>query len=239
MNPPDHIPDRHEPARIQAMFNAIAPRYDLLNHLLSFGLDVYWRKKAIRYFTQEGGGVYLDIAAGSGDSSIALLSLRPRQIVATDFAFGMLKAFERKLLTIQQRERVDLLLCDAHDLPFPDRHFDGTVVAFGIRNFRDRLRALREMHRVLRPGGVSIILELTTPSAPGIAQIYTAYSRLILPHLGRLISGSDFAYEYLPSSIRAFPERREFLAAMRQAGFSTTTAVPLTFGTVTLFLGKK
>lgn len=227
-----------DPADIQAMFNAIAPTYDRLNHLLSFGLDVRWRKRAIRLAESKRGGEILDIAAGSGDFSLDALSLAPKRVVAADFAVSMLHELRKKLA-----ERgplpIDLVACDAMRLPFRDGSFDVTMVAFGIRNFADRLLSLREMLRVLRPGGMAVILELSAPRTPVIAQCYSLYTRFGLPLLGALISRHASAYSYLPSSIRHFPVQEEFVELMEEAGFAHAAARPLTFGVATIYTGTK
>jgi demethylmenaquinone methyltransferase/2-methoxy-6-polyprenyl-1,4-benzoquinol methylase len=228
-----------DPAKIQAMFNAIAPTYDRLNHLLSFGLDLRWRKEAIRLAGEKRGGRFLDIAAGSGDLSIDALALSPQRVVAADFAVSMLHEFRRKLDARTDSPPVDLVACDAMHLPFADSSFDVTMVAFGIRNFADRLLSLKEMHRVLSPGGMTVILELSAPTAPVVAQGYALYTRVGLPLLGKVISRHNSAYSYLPSSIRKFPVAAEFLALMDEAGFAETRSRALTFGVATIYTGKK
>ena len=233
------IQDRQRPAEIQQMFNSIAPTYDRLNHLLSFGLDVRWRRKAIRLFEKQRGGTFLDIATGSGDVSFELLRLQPKRIVATDFAINMLNVFRQKIQRMEYSLPIDILSSDAHALPFKDKTFDGTIVAFGIRNFADRLRALREMHRVLKPNGLSIILELSHPKTPVIAQLYSIYAKLGLPLAGKIISKHASAYTYLPDSIAAFPDEKEFLGLMNEAGFLELKAIPLTFGASTIYIGRK
>ena len=232
-------PDRARPENIRQMFNAIAPTYDLLNHLMSFGLDIRWRRKAVRLLQEKKGGVFLDIAAGSGDVSFDLMKLRPHHIVAADFAQRMLSVLQQKLAQRAHPGTLDVVSCDALSLPFREGVFDGTIVAFGMRNFADRLQSLREMLRVLKPEGISVILELTKPQASPFAQLYTAYSRFGLPVLGRIISHHNSAYRYLPESIARFPGRDEFCALMERAGFSETNAVSLTFGAATLFVGRK
>jgi demethylmenaquinone methyltransferase / 2-methoxy-6-polyprenyl-1,4-benzoquinol methylase len=230
-----------DPEKIQSMFNAIAPTYDLLNHLLSFGMDILWRKKAISLLEEKRGGAILDIASGSGDLSIDALALNPRMIVATDFAFQMLTVFGGKL---RQRAHlpasvIRLTSCDALSLPFASGSFDATMVAFGIRNFADRLKGLQEMHRVLRPGGVSLILELTEPKTPVIAQFYSLYAKVLLPLFGKIVSRHNAAYSYLPASIAKFPARDEFLGLMKEAGFTECKSYSLTFGAATIFVGRK
>lgn len=228
-----------EPAKIQAMFNAIAPTYDRLNRLLSFGLDLRWRKAAIRLAAEKRGGRFLDIAAGSGDLSLDALALSPQAVVAADFAVEMLSAFRRKLDARGDSPPIELVACDAMRLPFRDGSFDVTMVAFGIRNFADRLLSLEEMRRVLSPGGLTIVLELSAPTTPVIAQGYALYTRVLLPLLGKVISRHNSAYAYLPSSIRKFPVAEEFLGLLRKAGFEEVRAYPLTFGVATIYVGRK
>jgi demethylmenaquinone methyltransferase/2-methoxy-6-polyprenyl-1,4-benzoquinol methylase len=181
----------------------------------------------------------LDIAAGSGDLSLDALSLSPEEIVATDFSQKMLTEFQHKLAMRTDAKRIRLLACDGTNLPFPDQSFDATMIAFGIRNFVDRLKGLKEMARVLKPGGISIILELTEPTAPIVRQGYLLYTRLILPSIGKIISRHNAAYAYLPQSISKFPAKTEFLDLMKQAGFSQPEAHSLTFGAATIFKGRK
>ena len=230
-----------DPEKIRSMFNAIAPTYDRLNHLLSFGMDMLWRKKAISLLEEIRGGTILDIASGSGDLSIDALALNPRQIVATDFAFEMLRVFDGKMRKMSggPPPPIHLASCDALSLPFASESFDATMVAFGIRNFSDRLRGLQEMHRVLRRGGMSLILELTEPKAPVVAQFYSLYARGILPLFGKLISKHNAAYRYLPASITKFPAKDEFLGLMEKAGFRNCRSYSLTFGAARIFVGVK
>lgn len=233
------MPTRQQPEHIQRMFNDIAPTYDVLNHVLSFGLDIRWRKKAIDLLEEKRGGMILDIAAGSGDLSIEALRLSPQRIIATDFAETMLHVFKGKLIQRKSDHLIDLVACDALHLPFRNEMFDVTMVAFGIRNFADRLRSLKEMHRVLKPSGMTLILELSKPRSPLIASLYTLYSRWGVSIFGKMISGHSSAYAYLPDSIANFPVQEEFLVQMRDAGFCETRALPRTFGTATIYLGKK
>ncbi|MFI5252021.1 MAG: bifunctional demethylmenaquinone methyltransferase/2-methoxy-6-polyprenyl-1,4-benzoquinol methylase UbiE [Bacteroidota bacterium] len=229
-----------DPAKIQSMFNSIAPTYDLLNHLLSFGMDIRWRKKAISLLEEKRGGAFLDIAAGSGDLSIDALVLNPHMLVAVDFAFNMLTVFNGKICgTDKSFNIVRMVSCDALHLPFESNSFDATMVAFGIRNFADRLKGLQEMNRVLRPGGISLILELTEPKAPVISQCYSLYAKGILPLFGKIVSKHNAAYSYLPASIAKFPEKDEFLELMRRAEFIECKNYSLTFGAATIFTGRK
>ena len=227
------------PALICAMFDRIAPTYDLLNRLISFGLDRSWRNRAIAAFPSLSGGKFLDIAAGSGDVTLALLEKNPGLVVGTDFSLNMLRLSGQKLRSAPRNSRAGLAASDALSLPFRDGSFDGTIVAFGIRNFADRPLALREMFRVLKTGGTSVILELTVPGNPLAAGLYKFHAKLILPLLGRIISGDRSAYSYLPGSIDAFPPPGQFLGLMIDAGFVDTAFTTLSFGTATIFRGGK
>ena len=228
-----------DPRRIKEMFDAIAPTYDRLNRMLSFGLDIRWRRKAVSFLAEKKGGKILDIAAGSGDVSLEVLAIRPARVVATDFAPAMLRVFEQKLNNRADGGIVDLVICDALRLPFREGSFDGTIVAFGIRNFADREAGLREMLRVLVPGGISVILELSRPDRPVMRGLYNLYSSIGIPLLGRIVSKHESAYRYLPESIRHFPERGDFLSSMAKAGFASPAAHPLTFGGATIYVGRK
>lgn len=231
---------RQEPEQVRSMFNAIAPTYDRLNHLLSFGLDIGWRRKAISLLDAKHGGNILDIATGSGDLAIDALRIQPSQVVASDFAEEMLKQFSRKIRQKGMGEApIRLLACDAMHLPFQAGSFDGAMIAFGIRNFIDRLAGLKEMHRVLRPGGISLILELTVPRNPVISVVYKIYTKGFLPLLGKIISRHNAAYTYLPASITKFPEAGQFIGLMRSAGFRKCAAYQLSFGVATIFTGEK
>ena len=227
------------PDDVRMMFDAIAHSYDRLNHILSFGLDIRWRGKAINMLTEKRGGIILDIAAGSGDFSLDALEIDPRLIVATDFAMEMLNVFHRKLQRRIFSSPIRIASCDAHALPFRDCAFDATMVAFGIRNFADRQQTLSEMYRVLKPGGLSLVLELSEPRKPIVSQIYKVYSRILLPLIGRVVSRHNSAYRYLPESIGAFPPTDEFLSLMSMAGFGDLRASSLSFGIATIFVGRK
>ena len=227
------------PSDIQAMFDDIAPTYDVLNHLLSFGLDRVWRRKAMSLLEEKKDGVILDIASGSGDLSLEALSLSPRRIVSADFAENMLSVFRKKLRNMRQKEIFDLVSCDALCLPFRNESFDALTVAFGMRNFADRFASLAEMRRILKPTGLAMILELSRPDGPVVSRIYDLYARSVLPFLGRVISRHLSAYRYLPDSIAEFPPRDKFLGLMQAAGFAETRTYLLTFGAATIYVGRK
>ena len=242
MNEQDRIliEGRQDPERVRSMFNAIAPTYDTLNHVISGGLDILWRRKAISLLESKRGGRILDIASGSGDLAVDALALAPELVVSTDFALEMLRCFADKIDNRQlNKYPISLAGCDAMRLPFADESFDVAMVAFGIRNFADRVVALREMHRVLRPGGISLILELGVPHNPIVRAGYTLYTRGLLPLMGKIISRHNEAYTYLPASIARFSEPAEFRSLMESAGFTGCAIHPLTFGVANIFTGIK
>lgn len=228
-----------DPKSVRNMFDEIAPTYDLLNRLISFGLDTWWRKRAVTLLQEKKGGIFLDIAAGSGDVVFELLRIKPRYIVATDFSFNMMQVFQQKIKSHSLIPSLHLISCDAHNLPLQPAIFDGTIVAFGIRNFSDKYTALQEMFRVLKPGGIAVILELTRPKRMLIKQLYTLHTKILLPFVGKIISKHNTAYKYLPESIECFPEQDEFLELMRRVGFSAPDAHILSLGTATIFMGRK
>jgi demethylmenaquinone methyltransferase/2-methoxy-6-polyprenyl-1,4-benzoquinol methylase len=237
--PPDKSPDR-----IAGMFDAIAPRYDLLNHLLSAGIDRRWRAAAIRSLQLTGRETLLDICCGTAD--VALESRRGRpsgrpsaaRVVGVDFSGAMLALGLRKVRSAGESARITLLRGDAMRLPAADRSVDAATVAFGIRNVQRPDEACAEMARVLRPGGRLAILEFGVPRIPGVKGAYLWYFTHVLPRIGRAISGHDAAYSYLPASVGTFAAPLEFVEILRSAGFAEVHADPLTFGIVYLYTAR-
>ena len=228
------------PRKIASMFDAIAARYDVLNHLLSAGIDKRWRARAIRSLRLTGRERLLDVCTGTADVAIAARTAAPAaaRVVGVDFADAMLRVGVRKLRD-RALDGVALVRADASRLPIADRSVDAVTIAFGIRNVDDRAAACREMHRVLAPGGRLAVLEFATPRAPLFGALYTWYSTRILPRIGRAISGHEAAYDYLPASVAAFSSPDEFMKLLRQCGFVDVTAVPLTLGVVFLYVGSR
>ena len=234
-------PDK-DPARIARMFDAISPRYDLLNRLLSAGLDQRWRGRAIRALRLSGREHVLDLCTGTADLAIAAATARgghAARVVGVDFAAAMLELGLAKTRARGLDRRVPLVRGDATAVPLPDASVDAAMIAFGIRNVERPERACAELVRVLRPGGRLAILEFGVPRLPGVRQLYLWYFRRLLPAVGRLISKHNDAYSYLPESVGAFPEPEAFGALLARAGFTAVTARALTFGIVYLYLAEK
>src|SRR3954451_7538020 len=220
---------------VRGMFGRIAPRYDLANHLLSGNLDRLWRRhtvKRVSHILDRPDARVLDICCGTGDLAVALQKRSRTRILASDFCHPMLVAARRKL------PGGVLFESDALHLPVRDASLDLITVAFGFRNLANYEAGLREMRRVLRPGGVAAILEFSQPRNGLFAAVYGYYSRRILPLIGGMITGAGDAYRYLPESIQKFPDAPELAAQMRVAGFSEVTFEHLTGGAVALHLGK-
>lgn len=223
------------------MFDAIAGRYDFLNHFLSVGIDRRWRKRAIRSLELTGRERVLDLCTGTGDLAIGARTAVPpaRRIVGVDFAGEMLKVGDAKLRRLGLVRSISLVRGDAEHLPIADRSVDAVTIGFGIRNVEHMPVAFDEIHRVLVPGGRFAILEFAVPTAPGVRGAYLWYFRNILPLLGRAISRHPGAYDYLPASVGAFETPDEFVTILRRSGFVEIRAVPMTFGTVFLYTGRR
>jgi demethylmenaquinone methyltransferase/2-methoxy-6-polyprenyl-1,4-benzoquinol methylase len=223
---------------VEDMFDAVAPRYDLLNRILSLGVDQYWRWRAVRQLADEQPARILDVATGTADLAIrAEQTLHPREVVGIDLSAAMLAYGRTKLERRGLSSRISLVQADAADLPFDDGAFDAALVAFGVRNFEDLEAGLRGIRRVLRPGGRLVVLEFSRPRRFPIKQLYAWYSRHVLPRIGGLLSPDDGAYEYLPNSVAAFPDGSDFLARMENSGFDALDWTPLTFGIASLYRG--
>ena len=220
------------------MFDAIAPRYDLLNHLLSAGIDRRWRSRAIASLQLTGRETLIDVCTGTADVALQARDGAAR-ILGIDFAAAMLALGRAKVCRSGMERRVVLVRGDAMRLPAADATADAVTVAFGIRNVQNPAVACGEMARVLRPGGRLAILEFGMPRLPGMSGLYRWYFSRVLPFIGRRISGHSAAYSYLPASVGVFPPPQEFVTLLRQAGFSEVRAVPLTFGIVYLYMAVK
>lgn len=233
--------DKH-PARIAGMFDRIARRYDLLNHVLSGGLDVYWRARAVRELRLTGRERLLDVCAGTADVMLAALRAGgggARVALGVDFAHEMLRVGHAKLASASLGTRGPLVRGDAMRLPVSSGSVDAATVAFGIRNVFAPAEALREMWRCLRPGGQLAVLEFAMPTAPLLRSLYAWYFGQVLPRIGAIVSRHDEAYTYLPESVGTFYAPPEFLDILAESGFSEVRAVRLTFGVVYLYVATK
>ena len=223
------------------MFDAIAGRYDFLNHFLSAGIDRTWRRKAIRSLALTGARARAGSVHGTADLAIAARTARPSaaRVVGVDFAGAMLRVGAEKLRRANLGGSIALVRGDATRIPVADGSVDGVTVGFGIRNVEHTEAACAEMHRVLAPGGRLAILEFGVPTTPGVRGFYLWYFRHVLPHLGRLISRHSAAYTYLPESVGAFASPDEFVKLLRHVGFVDISASPLTFGVVFLYTARR
>lgn len=229
-----------ERSKIAGMFNSIAPNYDLLNHLLSFGIDRYWRSLLIKKVMQNSPQKVLDIACGTGDVTISL-ALRGVEVIGLDIASKMLEIASKK---VKRREREikktpHFVCASAETLPFPDDSFDAVTIGFGIRNFEKRGESLLEIKRVLKPGGQLGILEFATPKNRFWRALFNLYFLKILPFIGRMISGDKSAYSYLPLSVETFPQYSEFSLELENLGFLNASYRSLTGGVSVLYTANK
>ena len=226
--------------QVEAMFDNIAPTYDLLNHLLSWGTDRGWRHKAIDSLRPFSPQQILDIATGTGDFAIlAARRLQPLHITGADISEGMIEVGRRKVEKMGLQERISFERQDCTALSYPNNHFDAVTVAYGARNFAHLDTALSEMRRVLRPGGHLLILELATPPHFPMKQLFWAYSHIAMPLAGWLISRDAHAYSYLPATMEAFPQGEVMQEILRQAGSSQIKWKRFTFGICTMYLAQK
>ena len=224
--------------QVAKMFDNIAKSYDFLNHFLSFGMDFYWRKKAVSKLTNNPKKI-LDVATGTADFAIAATKMKEVQIIGIDISEKMLEIGENKIKQKGLEKQIKLQLADSENLPFESGSFDGITAGFGVRNFENLQLGLSEMCRVLKEGGIAVILEPSKPKAFPVKQIYSAYFHYILPFLGRLISKDNRAYNYLPESVDAFPENEKFIEILKVVGFTKAQHLPLTLGIVSLYIAIK
>lgn len=231
---------RNKAEQVEEMFDNIAPAYDRLNHTMSFGIDRMWRKYAIKTIAKYKPKSILDVATGTGDFAIqAYRMIAPEKITATDISEGMMDVGRRKVAGLGLKDRIVFMKEDSTALSFPDNSFDAITVAFGVRNFESLDNGLREMLRVLKPGGHLVILELSIPEHFPFRQIYRFHSSVIIPWLGRKMSDDGRAYTYLPVSIEAFPQGKTMKGIMENAGFKDVRYKHLTFGTCTMYSATK
>ncbi len=231
-----HKPEKEQ---VRSMFNDIAHKYDFLNHFLSVGIDIYWRKKVRKLLAKKNPKVILDVATGTGDLAIELSKLNPDSITGVDIAIEMLEIGQKKILKKGLQKIINLEEGDAENLNFSDNSFDAITVAFGVRNFETLQKGLKDMYRVLKNDGTVVVLEFSKPKAFPFKQIYNFYFKYILPLMGKFVSKSNAAYTYLPESVKGFAEDKTFLNELKKAGFKEPKQNRLTMGIATLYYASK
>ena len=231
--------DKTKKEQVADMFNNISPRYDLLNHTLSLGIDILWRKKAIRILKPYAPQTVLDIATGTGDFAIEAVKLKPIKIIGVDISEGMLAVGKEKMAQKGLSDLIELSYGDAENLSFEDNKFDAITVAFGVRNFENLKKGLSEMFRVTSEGGHVMIIEFSKPAKFPVKQLYNFYFNSILPKIGKMVSKDNAAYQYLPESVAAFPDGQEFLKILNEVGYKEAKCIPLTFGISSIYWARK
>ena len=225
--------------QVALMFDNISPKYDLLNHMLSFGIDRIWRRKAINLLISHHPKQILDIATGTGDFALQALKLNPEKVTGIDISEGMIKQGRQKINKRNLNDKIELLLGDSENLAFEDNKFSAVIVAFGVRNFENLSKGLSEMYRVLNKNGKVVILEFSKPSKFPFKQVYNLYFKYVLPIIGKMVSRDHSAYTYLPESVQVFPEGNDFLTILSNVGFKEVRCIPLTFGISSIYTGTK
>lgn len=225
-------------SQVQEMFDGIAKRYDFLNHFLSLGIDLYWRKQSVKALDLEDGHVLLDVACGTGDQGFAALKVADIEVMGLDFSFNMLELAKKKIDKRGLSQKFEVVQGDAESLPFQDNTFDALSISYGIRNVGTISAALSEFYRVLKPGGRLSILEFSEPQGWFVGRLYRFYFDHILPKLAGLMS-SKSAYTYLPESVRHFPDRSDFKDLLSSEGFQHVSHRDLTFGITAIYRGVK
>ncbi|MFN8264837.1 MAG: bifunctional demethylmenaquinone methyltransferase/2-methoxy-6-polyprenyl-1,4-benzoquinol methylase UbiE [Chitinophagaceae bacterium] len=237
---PDTASAKTKKEQVAAMFDDIAPRYDFLNRFLSAGIDITWRKKALKQLKDLQPKLLLDVATGTGDVAImAAHQLHPDKIIGIDISEKMLDGGRIKVKQKGLENIIELEGGDSETINFPDHTFDAVTVAFGVRNFENLEKGLSEIKRVLKPGGRLVVLEFSKPYLPGVKQFYNLYMSIVAPEVAKQVSKNKKAYQYLNNSIQAFPEGKEFTAVLDKTGFKNTSCKPLTFGICSIYTGDK
>lgn len=232
--------EEHKATQVKRMFDSIAGTYDQLNHTLSFGIDRIWRKKGIAYLRPFAPKSILDIATGTGDLAISMQrKLNADRIIGADISEGMMDVGRQKVAEAGLSEHISFEYQDCTALTYAEDSFDAVTAAFGVRNFEDIEQGIREMYRVLRPNGHVMILELSTPEHFPMKQLYSIYSKWVIPTIGRLFSKEQSAYSYLPASIKVVPQGKVMTDLLSRIGFSEVQARTLTFGICSLYTGTK
>lgn len=225
--------------QVAQMFDTISGNYDNLNRVISFGIDIKWRKKVLDIVSKKNPETILDIATGTGDLAILMAQTKAKKIIGLDISAGMLEVGDKKIAAKNLSNTIEMVLGDSENMPFEDNHFDAVTVAFGVRNFETLEKGLTEILRVLKPNGVFVILETSVPDKTPYKQGYNFYSRNILPLIGKLFSKDNVAYGYLSESAAAFPYGEALNNILRKVGFIDVVALPQTFGVATIYSASK
>ncbi|CAM3928144.1 MULTISPECIES: bifunctional demethylmenaquinone methyltransferase/2-methoxy-6-polyprenyl-1,4-benzoquinol methylase UbiE [Flavobacterium] len=225
--------------QVAQMFDTISGNYDNLNRVISFGIDLKWRKKVLKMVSASNPKIILDIATGTGDLAILMAQTNAEKIIGLDISAGMLDVGKKKIASKNLSSTIDMILADSENMPFEDNYFDAITVAFGVRNFENLEKGLNEILRVLKPNGVFVILETSVPDKTPFKQGYNFYSKNILPLIGKLFSKDDVAYGYLSESAAAFPYGEALNNILRKTGFIDVVALPQTFGVATIYSASK
>jgi demethylmenaquinone methyltransferase/2-methoxy-6-polyprenyl-1,4-benzoquinol methylase len=225
--------------QVEQMFDNIAHRYDFVNNFLSLGIDILWRKKAIRLLSKYKPKSILDIATGTGEFAIEALTLHPEKITGVDISEGMLQKGREKLLRKGLGTKIELIRGDSEKLPFADKQYDAVTVGFGVRNFEDLQKGLADIYRVLNNGGTLVILEFSKPRSFPVKQLYNFYFKRVCPLVGRIFSRDASAYTYLYDSVQAFPDGDDFTNILKATGFKDTETHPVSGAIATIYLAKK
>lgn len=231
---------RPKTEQVRDMFDSIAPAYDFMNRAMTFGIDKWWRSLAVKMIKKQAPRQILDVATGTADLAVKLAAeLKPEHVTGIDLSEGMIELGRQKVAARGLTDKITLVTGDCLSLPFADNSFDCVTVAYGVRNFEHLSRGYRQMHRVLKPGGMICVIELSTPQSPLVKPFYRLYTRTLIPAVGRLISKDTRAYSYLPESIAAVPQGERMLSLMRDAGFTGCRCRCLTFGTCSIYTATK
>jgi demethylmenaquinone methyltransferase/2-methoxy-6-polyprenyl-1,4-benzoquinol methylase len=226
--------------QVATMFNNISRTYDFLNHFMSLGIDIIWRKKAIKELLKDKPQEILDVATGTGDFAFeALEILKPKKIIGVDISQGMLNIAQEKITKRKKQDVFEVRLGDSEKLLFDDNRFDAVTVAYGVRNYENLEKGISDMLRVLKPGGKIVILEFSKPRNFPIKQLYNFYFHYITPTIGKIFSKDSSAYSYLPESVEAFPDGERFTTLMQKVGYKNTKWRSLTFGICSIYTGNK
>ena len=231
--------DKSKKQEVAEMFDNISARYDFLNHFLSLGIDKIWRRKAINQLRSTPVKKIIDIATGTGDFAIAALKLNPEEVIGLDISAGMLAVGEQKMIKNKVDSIIKMQLGDSENIPYDSNYFDALTVGFGVRNFENLELGLAEMLRVLKPGGKAVILEFSKPKRFPIKQIFGFYSRYFIPFFGKRISKDAQAYSYLPESVAAFPEGKDFEEILHKIGYKNIESTLVSGGIATIYAGIK